>query len=66
MIETELTQTEIANALDVSQPTVSNWLLMKTNPQGLQRKALKKHFPGLLKEIDHEWEKIDSKTLESQ
>ena len=66
MIKTNLTQTEIAETLGISQPTVSNWLSLKTNPQGLQRVALKKHYPKLLQEIDKEWARIDLKMSGSQ
>ncbi len=66
MIKTKLTQTEIAETLGVSQPTVSNWLSLKTIPQGLQKRALKEQFPELSQEIKKAWMKIDSKMSESQ
>ena len=55
VIKTKHTQVKIAETLGITQPTVSNWLKLKTKPTGLQRKAMAEHFPELLERIDEAW-----------
>lgn len=54
-IKTKDTQREISETLGVTQPTVSNWLTMKSKPQGLSAKALEQHYPKLYVKIMEAW-----------
>jgi len=54
-VKTRLKQTMIAKITGVTQPTISNWLKLRSNPVGLQRKAMEEHYPELLQRIDEAW-----------
>lgn len=54
-IKTRISQNIIAKEIGVSQVTVSNWLNMRHKPTGLQKKALKTHFPEILQRIEEAW-----------
>ena len=55
LIKTKFSQVLIAEKLGISQPTVSNWLKMKTKPVGLAKRALEMNFPELGEAIEEAW-----------
>ena len=55
LIKTPFTQAHIAQTLEISQPTVSNWLKMKAKPSNMAQKVLQQHFPELAEAIEIAW-----------